>query len=71
MSLLTQITLEIINLLDETKSSQSNGEIRKRFNKIQNPDKRMKIKAMLTKQYNNGKDKKRDIHEIEHEMQLL
>mmetsp|Transcript_10861 Transcript_10861/g.12314 ORF Transcript_10861/g.12314 Transcript_10861/m.12314 type:complete len:169 (+) Transcript_10861:27-533(+) len=64
--------VEIINLLDETKKGQQNGEIKKRFNKIEDPDKRMKIKAMLTKEYDNGKGKPiRSLEEIEQEMTLF
>ena len=48
---------------------KSSSAVRKRFNKISDPDKRKKIKQMLNKEYNQSKCRdKRTLEEIEYEM---
>ena len=61
--------IEIVSLLEEKEMDKSSSAVRKRFNKISDPDKRKKIKQMLNKEYNQSKCRdKRTLEEIEYEM---
>ena len=57
---------EILNLLDK----KDNAEVKRRFNRITDPEKRKKIKKLLSEQYDNGKGKgKRSLADVEFDVE--